>query len=919
MFRQYHDIKSRHEDAILMFRMGDFYEMFHDDAITAARTLQITLTTRGKGTTSEAPMCGVPFHAVDGYIARLTQSGYKVAICEQLEDPATVKGLVKRDVVRVVTPGTVTDSRHLEAGEPNSLGALKSDPAGWGVAWVDLSTGDFRLTRLMGPGAARQAADLLARFNCREILIPEEEDLAATGAFQGVLINRCEGWRFGRDRCREALARHFGTAHLAGFGVDDLDSAIGAAGALLEYLRETQKAELTHLDRLRRFNPGDHLLLDETTVANLELLRTQREGRRRGALLGLLDRTVTGMGGRLLKERLLHPLRDPAAIHLRLTAVADLAARGVVRATLREKLKDVGDLERLLSRLTLGSAGPRDVRLMGLSLARLADLVPMAGQVQAETLKKTLAHLDPVPEVEELARAAIAEEPPATVRDGGLIRDGYDAQLDELRTLGRDGKRVLADMETRERQATGITSLKVRYNRVFGYYIEVSKANAGKVPEHYIRRQTLAGAERYATPELKELEEKILTARDKALARESFLFEEVRRRILERAPRLRTAAHDVARLDVAAALAEVGTHFNWCVPQVDGSDTIQIRDGRHPVVEKAVGRDRYVPNAIHLNAGSRQIQIITGPNMGGKSTLLRQVAIIVLLAQIGSLVPAGAARVGVADRIFCRVGASDSLASGQSTFMVEMTETANILHNATPASLVLLDEIGRGTATFDGLSIAWAVVEHLHEVPRVAARTLFATHYHELTELALVLPRVVNLRMTAREHQGQIIFLHRLEEGAADQSYGIQVASLAGVPPEVVGRAREILNNLEAEAVGRDGRPRLARHAAGDGPGQMALFGARPEAPRLGGKAAALARARGDAASSAAQDVLRTLRGARVESMTPLEALQTLDRLARKLAAGKPVIDSPAQAAADVDGESPAAGALSEPGTGKDA
>ncbi|TDI42926.1 MAG: DNA mismatch repair protein MutS [Acidobacteria bacterium] len=918
MFQQYHDIKSRHQDAILMFRMGDFYEMFHDDALEAARTLQITLTTRGKGSVSEAPMCGVPFHAVDGYIARLTQAGYKVAICEQLEDPATVKGLVKRDVVRVVTPGTVTDSRQLEAGEPNSLGALKSDPGGWGVAWVDLSTGDFRLARFSGPGAAQQAAELLARFNCREILIPEEEDLAGTGSLKGVLVNKLESWRFGRDRCREALTSHFGTAHLAGFGVEEMDSAIGAAGALLGYLRETQKAELVHLDRLRRFNADDHLLLDETTVTNLELLRTQREGRRRGSLLGLLDRTVTGMGGRLLKERLLHPLRDPAAIHLRLAAVADLAERGVVRATLRGKLKEVGDLERLLSRLTLGSAGPRDVRLMGLSLARLAEMVPLADEVQAEPLRDNLSRLDPVPEVEELARAAIADEPPATVRDGGLIRDGYDAELDELRTLGRDGKRFLAELEARERQATGIATLKVRYNRVFGYFIEVSKANTGKVPDHYQRRQTLAGAERYATPELKELEEKVLTARDRSLTRESDLFEDVRRRILAHAPRLRTAAHDVARLDVASALAEVGSHLNWCVPEVDSSLTIKIEDGRHPVVEEAVGSDRFVPNAIHLDGGARQIQIITGPNMGGKSTVLRQVAIIVLLAQTGSLVPAGRAHIGVADRIFCRVGASDSLASGHSTFMVEMTETANILHNATPASLVLLDEIGRGTATFDGLSIAWAVVEHLHEVPQVAARTLFATHYHELTELALVLPRVVNLRMTAREHEGRIIFLHRLEEGAADQSYGIQVAALAGVPPEVVGRAREILHNLEAEAVGRDGRPRLARHAAGSGPGQLALFGARPAVPKLGGKAAALARAHTDAADKAEQAALRGLREIRVETMTPLEALQTLERLTRNLCADKPMLDSPGPAAANKEDQSAAASVPSRSGPVRD-
>ncbi len=897
MFRQYRSIKERHRDAIVMFRMGDFYEMFHDDALTAARTLQITLTTRGKGTASEAPMCGVPFHAADAYIAKLTQAGFKVAICEQTEDPSQAKGLVRREVVRVVTPGTVTDARHLEAGEPNSLGAVRRDGGRLGMAWVDLSTGDFRVCTLDGEDPPGRAADLLERFNCRELLLPEGEEPALPG-LKSVLVSRREGWRFGTDRAREALTRHLGTSHLAGFGVEEMDAALGAAGALLEYLAETQKSSLAHIDRLRRLDEGEHLLLDGTTLRNLEILRTQREGKRRGSLLGLLDRTVTGMGGRLLKERITHPLRDPQRIRLRLSEVADLAEKGAVRAALRQALGDVADLERLLARLTLGTASPRDLRSLGASLAALSPLQEQAQAVAAEPLRRRLAELDPVPEAAELIARAVGDEPPASVRDGGVIRDGFDAHLDELRRMGRDGKSFLAALEGREREATGIASLKVRFNRVFGYFIEVSKANVGRVPSRYTRKQTLAGAERYVTPELKEMEEKILTAQERSLAREAELFEDVRGEVLTHARRLRDAAAQVARIDVAAALADVAARGGWCAPEVHDGDGIRIEGGRHPVVEEAVGRDRFVPNDVHLDGAGRQIQIITGPNMGGKSTLLRQTGLAVLLAQAGSMVPAARASIGVADRIFCRVGASDSLAEGHSTFMVEMTETANILHHATPRSLVLLDEIGRGTATFDGMSIAWAVAEHLDALAGGAPRTLFATHYHELTELALVLPRVVNLRITAREHEGRIVFLHRLEEGAADQSYGIQVAALAGVPREVVDRAREILMNLEAEAVGRDGRPKLARHAAGDGPGQMALFAGRAEPPRLGGMAASLARERAGvretppvlaatpARTPAEDEALAALRAVRPEALTPLEALQLLDGLSRRLRGG---------------------------------
>ncbi|MFQ5719692.1 MAG: DNA mismatch repair protein MutS, partial [Acidobacteriota bacterium] len=890
MFRQYHDIKSRYRDAILMFRMGDFYEMFHDDALAASRTLAITLTARGKGTGAEAPMCGVPHHAAEGYIAKLTDAGYKVAICEQLEDPATVKGLVKRDVVRVVTPGTLTSAQHLEATEPNSLAALNVGGQRLGVAWVDLSTGDFRIATLEGEGKATRAVDLLARFNCRELLLPPDVDLHLGDGLGQILVSRRDGWQFSSERAHDALTRHLGTAHLSGYGIEGMDEAIGAAGALLEYLAETQKTDLAHIDRLTPFQEADHLILDGTTLRNLEILRTQRDGKRRGSLVDIVDTTITAMGGRLLKERLVHPLRDPAAIARRLAAVGDLVEHSALRARMRQAMDSIADLERLLGRLTLGPGNPRDLRGLGDSLALLPTLRDLAGRAVAPALSEEQKRLDTCDDVAGLVAGALVDEPPTHLRDGGVIREGHDDDLDALRRLAVDGKTVLAEIETRERARTGITSLKVRYNRVFGYFIEVSKSNLSRVPDDYIRKQTLAGSERYMTPELKETEETVLTAQDRMVTREEELFSTLRRSVLAHASRIRAAAAAVARIDVSAALAETASRLDWCRPEVNSGQAIRITGGRHPAVEAAVGRDLFVPNDIDLGQQRRQLQIITGPNMGGKSTLLRQVGLIVALAQAGSFVPAGAACVGVADRIFCRVGASDSLARGHSTFMVEMTETANILHNATPRSLVLLDEIGRGTATFDGLSIAWAVVEHLHDTVEATAWTLFATHYHELTELALVLPRVVNLRMAAREHAGRIVFLHRVEEGAADQSYGIQVAALAGVPPEVVARAREILVNLESAAVGEDGRPTIAKQARRNRE-QLTLFADPADPPRLGGRAASLARKRhppqqpapaGNAEPAlfrddAAHDVAASLRELSPEQLSPLEALQILD------------------------------------------
>ncbi|HUF78655.1 MAG TPA: DNA mismatch repair protein MutS, partial [Thermoanaerobaculia bacterium] len=815
MLRHYLEVKAEHPDALLFYRMGDFYELFFDDARTAAPVLEVTLTARHKGRESEVPMCGVPHHALGAYLGKALEAGFKVAICDQMEDPSEAKGLVRREVTRVVTPGTLSEPGLLDGKEDNLLASVawNNGPGASGApgvgagAFLDVSTGRFFVRRWASP---QEGIDDLRVLAPREVLYRSDPEgsgdrsagslpaeLAAWIAHEGACASPlgAERWPEGR-RAADLLGRQLGVATLRGFGLEEREPAVEAAAAALTYARETQKSELDHVRELSVRGSEDRLVLDPTTLANLEVFRALKDGGHKGTLAGVLDRTATAPGGRALRDWLRRPLREPAAIARRHRAVRALVEGSALRDRLRERLARIGDLERLLSRAVLGSLSPREAAALRDSLEELpglfADLEGSPSELLAE-----LAAADPAaPLAAELARV-LAPEPGPSLAEGGAIAEGIDPELDQARSLARDSKRHILAREAEERQATGIGSLKIRYNKVFGYYLEVTKANAHLVPGHYIRRQTLVGAERYVTPEIKELEERILSAEERQLALEAEHFRRLVAEVVRSGPQLSRAAAAVGSLDALAAFAEVAARRRYVEPiMAPAGSPIVIVEGRHPVVEAAAA-EPFVPNDAALDPESSQIVVLTGPNMGGKSTYLRQVALIVLMAQAGSFVPAERAEIGVVDRIFTRVGASDDLARGESTFMVEMIETANILHHATPRSLVILDEVGRGTATFDGLSLAWAIVEFLHEERR--GMTLFATHYHELTELASLLPRVVNRTMAVKEWQDRIVFLRRVVPGSADKSYGIQVARLAGLPPRVLERAEEVLGNLEAQ------------------------------------------------------------------------------------------------------------------------
>ncbi|MBE7544675.1 MAG: DNA mismatch repair protein MutS [Bryobacteraceae bacterium] len=789
--RQHAAAKQQAPNALLFFRLGDFYELFFEDAIVAARELEITLTSRNKDKGEPVPMCGVPAHSAEGYIARLIQKGYRVAICDQVEDPKLTKKLVKREITRIVSPGTVTESALLRSHENNYLAALYWKGAAAGLAYVDVSTGEFRATEL----ERVEAAAALEQLNTRELLVAADAmEEAPEGGWTRTPV---EPWTFSYDHGERALREHFKLLTLDGCGLGERRLATAAAGALLSYLRETQKSALDHMDRPAWYDRTGAMLLDAVTVRNLELVEplfsADLDGQRDATLIRVLDRTMTGMGGRLLRRQVLRPSLDRAEIEARLDAVEYFVLRTIERSRLRDALDRMLDLERLLAKVTIGTANPRDVLGLGRSLGVIPALAPLLAGPRPARLDEVVAGLDEVAEVRDQILAAITEEPPVTLNDGGVIRAGYHAELDELRNLSRNARSIIAAIETRERERTGIASLKVRFNNVFGFYIEISKSNLRNAPADYERKQTLVNAERFTTPELKELETKVLDADDKALAIEREIFAAVREAAAGEAARIRATAAAVAALDVYSALADAAAEGRWVRPRFSDNGEWKIVAGRHPVIERLTEREaqRFIPNDLYLDRESCRIAVITGPNMGGKSTYLRQAALISVMAQTGCYVPAEEARVPIVDRVFTRIGASDNLARGRSTFMVEMTETAVILNTATERSLIVLDEIGRGTATYDGLALAWSVIEHLHE--RTGAYTLFATHYHELTELAGRLEGVRNLHVSVKESGDQVIFLRKVEPGAADRSYGIEVARLAGLPLAVIERAREIL------------------------------------------------------------------------------------------------------------------------------
>lgn len=814
LMRQYHAIKQQFPDALVFFRLGDFYELFYEDAVIAARELEITLTSRGKERGEPIPMCGVPYHSAETYVARLIQKGYRVAICEQMEDARKAHKLVRREVTRVITPGTATDAHLLSSRENNYLAAVVLKGAQAGLAYVDVSTGEFRALEL----AASELEALLETLNVKEIL---------THAGQRELPGfrtELDEWVFSYDYAERVLKDHFGLHNLDGCGLAGKNLAVRAAGAVVHYLRETQRSALEHLEPPVYVDRADALVLDNATVRNLELVEPLFAGESREVtLIHVLDQTLTPMGGRLLRQRLLRPSIDRQEIETRLDAVEELWKNTILRGELRRILDRIQDLERLLARVTLGTVNPRELLALARSLAQVPELKRKLADVSAQRLKQIQARLDEVGELRDQLLAALVEDPPVNLADGGVIRPGFHPELDRLRDISRNSKRYIAEIELRERKRTGIQSLKVRFNNVFGYYIEVSKPNLHLVPPDYERKQTLVNAERFITPELKELESTILDAEQKILDLEKEIFGQLRLAAAQVAPRIRQTAAAIAELDVTAALAQVAAENRYTRPRFSEKGELRILAGRHPVVEKLAEREgtRFIPNDVYLSPERQFIAIITGPNMGGKSTYLRQVALTVILAQMGSFVPAEQAELPIVDRVFTRIGAADNLARGRSTFMVEMTETAVILNSATPNSLIILDEIGRGTATYDGLALAWAVIEYIHQ--RIRAKTLFATHYHELTELAGLLEGVANFHVSVKEAGDKIIFLRKVEPGPADRSYGIEVARLAALPPAVIERAREILERHE-QSEHEVTEELTARPQRRSGPVQIRLF-----------------------------------------------------------------------------------------------
>ena len=873
MMQKYLETKAEYKDCILFYRLGDFYEMFFEDALTASKELEITLTGKDCGQEERAPMCGVPYHAVEGYLNKLVSKGYKVAICEQVEDPKLAKGLVKREVVRVVTPGTNTDVQALEESKNSYLMCVTYMQAKIGISLADVTTGDFFLTEV---DDLKKLSDEIIKYQPKEIIANDAflvsgMDMEDLRGRLGITVYALEPHFFDDDAAKKCLMKHFHVNTLAGLGIADFPTGFIAAGALLLYLYDTQKTSLSHISHIYPYITSKYMLLDSSTRRNLELSETLREKQKRGSLLWVLDKTKTAMGGRTLRSYIEQPLIEKEDIEKRLDAVEELSKDSVSRDEIREYLNPVYDLERLLGRISYKTANPRDLIAFRNSLQMLPHIKAVMKGFAKQLLTDIREEIDSLEDICSLIAAAVEEEPPVTIREGGIIRDGFDEDIDMLRSAKRDGKKWLAELENEDRERTGIKNLKIKYNKVFVYYFEVTNSYKNLVPEDYVRKQTLANAERYTTPRLKELEDTVLNAEDKLCTLEYELFCKIRDAISAEMERIQKTAKAVARLDVFASLSLVSERNGYVRPKLNEKGVIDIRDGRHPVVEKMIEHDMFIANDTYLDNNNRLIAVITGPNMAGKSTYMRQAALIVLMAQTGCFVPAKSANIGIVDRIFTRVGASDDLASGQSTFMVEMNEVANILRNATAKSLLILDEIGRGTSTFDGLSIAWAVIEHISNRKLLGAKTLFATHYHELTELEGKINNVNNYCIAVKEQGDDIVFLRKIIKGGADKSYGIQVAKLAGVPDVVIGRAKEIVEQLSDNDITEkvqsiaidnrsDGRIKKAEHFDEVDMAQISLFDTVKD-----------------------EDVLKELKEADISNMTPLDALNTLYRLQSKL------------------------------------
>ena len=797
---QYSKIKENYPDTILLFRMGDFFETFEEDAKIASKVLGITLTKRANGAAEDVPLAGFPHHAIDNYLPKLVRAGYRVAVCEQMENPKFAKGIVKRDVIEIVTPGVAISDKLLDHKNNNYLLSLFVEEDVAGISFCDISTGEFSTYEIGRSEIAQQ----LGSINPSEVLIPKKMKQELEPIIQkstpSCRITKIDDWIFNYDYSSELLMNHFNTKTLKGFGIETFPAAICSAGAALNYLRETQKANLTHINKISRFNPSDYMLLDYSTKRNLEIMFTMQEGEREGSLISILDKTATSMGGRMLKKWVSAPLRKLEPIIKRQDSIEALVQNKTLRKNLHDELKEIGDLERLTSKICTGRVNPRELMNLKTSLKKIPLIKQLLDQTSVETLVSINQRLDSLTDIVENIELSITDDPPLAISDGGVIRDGFNPELDELRNLSTNAKDWIADLQKSERERTRIPSLKVSYNKVFGYYIEISNAQKDKAPENYIRKQTLVNGERFITPELKDYEEKILNAQENIANLEFKLFDQVRMKAAIKAEAIQEDARLIAMLDCYQSFAECAEEYKYVRPELNETDTIEIVDGRHPVVERILPPgEKFTPNSCKLSSGDEQIIILTGPNMAGKSVFLRQVGLIVLMAQIGSFVPASTATIGLVDRIYTRVGASDNISAGESTFLVEMQEAANILNNATSKSLILLDEIGRGTSTFDGISIAWAITEYLHEYPNLPAKTLFATHYHELNEMATIFPRIKNFKVEVREYGDKVIFLHKVSAGGADHSYGIQVAQMAGLPLFVTSRAKEILTNLESK------------------------------------------------------------------------------------------------------------------------